>query len=139
MTPPPPVSDPAETAFLRDHRYAVLATTKRDGSPQQSMVAYTVDEAGRIIISVKTYTAKWHNARRRPNVSLTIPDGRAHLVINGPAEAIDQDPARAELTAAVFGLLADSEPPDPGSIVELLDQQRRSILRVTPTRTLFHT
>ena len=40
-----------ERAFLDDHVWAVLATTRRDGSPQQSMVGYAVDPEGRIVIS----------------------------------------------------------------------------------------
>ena len=36
-----------EQAFLGDHVWAVLATTRRDGSPQQSMVGYVVDGEGR--------------------------------------------------------------------------------------------
>jgi PPOX class probable F420-dependent enzyme len=87
------------SAFLREHVWAVLATGRRDGSPQQSMVGYVVDDDGRIVISAKSYTAKWHNARRQPRVSLTMPDGRAHLVVYGEAECIDADPLRAELPA----------------------------------------
>ena len=102
------------------------------------MIGYAVDEAGRIIISVKAYTAKWNNARRQPRVSLTVPDGRAHVVVYGDAETIDKDPNRAELTSLVFGQLTDSEPPDPTTLVGMLDEQERTVLRITPRRTLFH-
>ena len=74
-----------EQAFLGAHVWAVLATTRRDGSPQQSMVGYVVDDEGRLVMSTKAYTAKWHNVRRRPSVSLTVPDGRVHLVVDGPS------------------------------------------------------
>lgn len=125
-------------AFLRDHVWAVLATGRRDGSPQQSMVGYDVDAQGRIVVSVKAYTAKWNNARRQPRVSLTVPDGRAHLVVYGTAEAIDADPERAELTADVFARLGGGPRPDPASIVGMLDEQQRTVLRITPTSTGFH-
>jgi len=130
--------DQTAAAFLRDHLWAVLATGRRDGSPQQSMVGYLVDDDGRIIVSAKSYTAKWHNVLRQPAVSLTVPDGRAHLVVYGHAEAIADDPLRAELTAQVFGRLTGSEPPDPASLTEVLDEQQRTVLRITPTRTIFH-
>ena len=136
-----PTSDPwssAQRRFAQDHQWAVLATGRRDGSPQQSMVGYLLDDAGRIVISVKSYTAKWHNALRQPNVSLVVPDGREHLVVQGTAEAIDADPLRAELTADVFAVLFGSERPDPGSLVESLDAQQRTVLRITPTTTRFH-
>ncbi len=125
-------------AFLRDHLWAVLATSRRDGSPQQSMVGYVVDAEGRIVVSTKSYTAKWKNAVRQPRVSLTVPDGRVHLVLYGQAEAVDRDPERAELTADVFARLSDAARPDPASIVGMLDEQQRTVLRITPTSTVFH-
>jgi PPOX class probable F420-dependent enzyme len=124
-------------AFLRDHVWAVLATGRRDGSPQQSMVGYVVDDRGRIVVSVKSYTAKWRNALRQPRVSLTVADGRAHLVVYGEAEAIDRDPLRAELTADVFAGLSKGPRPDPAAIVPTLDEQQRTVLRITPTKTTF--
>ena len=124
--------------FLRDHLWAVLATSRRDGSPQQSMVGYVVDDEGRLVISTKSHTAKWRNAVRAPQVSLAVADGRVHLVVYGEAEPIDRDPERAELTADVFARLSGGDRPDPESIVELLDEQRRTVLRITPTSTVFH-
>lgn len=129
--------DPHHLEFLRDHTWAVLATGRSDGSPQQSMIGYAVDDAGRLIISAKSYTAKWKNAVRLPRVSVTVPDGRAHLVIYGDAETIDADPLRAELTAQVFSALSGNPAPDPSTIVEMLDEQQRTVLRITPTKTLF--
>jgi len=125
-------------AFLAAHTWAVLATGRRDGSPQQSMVGYAIDDAGRIVISAKAYTAKWNNAVRQPKVSFTVPDGRAHLVVYGAVETIDADPERAELTADVFAALSGNGRPDPSSIVELLDEQQRTVLRITPEKVLFH-
>ena len=61
--------------FLESHRWAVLATGRADGSPQQSMVGYALDEEGRLLVSTQASTAKWRNALRRPRVSLTVPDG----------------------------------------------------------------
>lgn len=124
--------------FLREHMWAVLATGRRDGSPQQSMIGYVVDDEGRIVISIKSYTAKWKNVLRQPRVSLTVPDGRAHLVIYGEAEAIDRDPLRAELTADVFARLSNAARPDPASIVPMLDEQQRTVLRITPTKAELH-
>ena len=130
--------DPDHRAFLDDHVWAVLATGRRDGSPQQSMIGYAVDPDGRLLVSAKSYTAKWNNAVRLPSVSLTVPDGRAHLVVYGKAEAIGTDPLRAELTAQVFAALSGAPAPDPSSIIGMLDEQQRTVLRITPTKTVFH-
>lgn len=129
--------DPTQRAFLDSHTWAVLATGRGDGSPQQSMIGYAVDDDGRLVISAKSYTAKWKNAVRQSRVSVTVPDGRIHLVVYGEAETIDEDPLRAELTSQVFAALSGNEPPDPASIVGMLDEQQRTILRITPDRTFY--
>jgi PPOX class probable F420-dependent enzyme len=124
--------------FLAAHQWAVLATTRQDGSPQQSLVGYAIDQAGRIIISTKAYTAKWHNARRQPHVSLTVVEDRTHLVIYGVAHAVADDPQRAELTADVFSHLSGGPRPEPTSLVPTLDEQQRTILQITPSRAIYH-
>ncbi len=129
--------DPDHKAFLDDHLWAVLATGRADGSPQQSMIGYAVDDEGRLLISAKAYTAKWKNALRQPRVSVTVPDGRAHLVIYGTAETIDADPLRAELTALVFARMGGTEPLDPTTLVDSLNEQQRTVLRIDPSKTMF--
>ena len=68
---------------------------------------------------------------------MTVPDGRAHLVIYGDAETIDADPLRAELTADVFAAMSGAERMDPAALVDSLNEQQRTVLRITPTKTLF--
>ena len=65
------LSDAAD-GFLRSHVYGVLATNRRDGAPQQSMIAYAVLADDTIAISTKSYTAKWKNAVRDQRVSVAI-------------------------------------------------------------------
>jgi len=102
------------------------------------MVGYTTDAEGRIVVSSKAYTAKWRNVLRNRRVSFTVVDGRTHLVVDGQAEPFEADPERAELSADVFARLADAERPDPGSLVDTLDEQQRTIIRITPRKALFH-
>ena len=125
-------------SFLADHVWAVLATGRGDGSPQQAMVGYTLDAEGRILISTQTTTAKWTNAVRRPKVSLTVPDGRVHLVVYGVADTVVSDPERAELSADVLAVVRGPDRPDPSAIVGWLDEQRRGVLRITPEKVLLH-
>jgi PPOX class probable F420-dependent enzyme len=124
--------------FLSDHRWAVLATGRRDGSPQQAMVGYTLDDKGRILISTQTFTAKWGNALRQPRVSLTVPDGRVHMVVYGTAEGIEDDPERAELSADVLAVVRGPDRPEPSTIVGWLDDQQRTVLRITPEKVMVH-
>jgi PPOX class probable F420-dependent enzyme len=130
--------DPDHLSYATDHLWAVLATGRSDGSPQQSMVGYIVDDAGRLVVSAKAFTAKWKNAVRQPRVSITVPDGRAHLVVYGTAETIDADPRRAELTADVFAALGgNGDRPDPADIVDSLNEQQRTVIRITPTKAMY--
>ena len=65
---------PQALDFLRAHHRAVLATTRRDGSPQLSPVAVGVDADGLIVISSRETAVKIRNLRRDPRVSLTVLD-----------------------------------------------------------------
>ena len=97
-----------QLAFLSAHRWAVLATGRLDGSPQQAMVGYALDDEGRVLVLTRSFTAKWRNAQRQPRVSLTVPDGRRHVVVYGTAEAIEIDPERTELKRRRPGCCAGS-------------------------------
>jgi PPOX class probable F420-dependent enzyme len=123
-----------QRAFLDDHVWAVLATGRADGSPQQAMVGYTLDDEGRVLVTTPRTTAKWHNAERQPRVSLIVPDGRAHVVVYGEAETIVDDPERAELTADILAVIRGPERPDPSSIADWLEENRRGVLRITPQK-----
>jgi PPOX class probable F420-dependent enzyme len=125
--------------FLTEHIWGVLATGRDDGSPQQSLVGYALDDGGRILVLTRTVTAKWRNALRRPRVSFAVPDGRVHVVVYGVAEAIETDPERAELSAVVLAAVRQTDRPDPASLVDWLDEHGSRILRITPQKALMHT
>jgi PPOX class probable F420-dependent enzyme len=121
-------------AFLREQRIAAFATGRKDGSPQLSHVVYDYDGCD-IALSVKSYTAKWHNALRQPRVALLVHEGRKQLVIYGRAEAISEDPERLEVTARVFRRLTGN--PDFEATAEFakaMDEQKRTVLRITPEK-----
>src|SRR3954451_25287977 len=127
-----------ERAHLQGHKWAVLATSRRNGSPQQTMVGYTLDDSGRLLISTQTSTAKYRNTVHQSKVSLTVPDVRVNVTIYGSAEIIDTDPERAELSADVLAVVRGSERPEPSSIIGWLDEQNRVVLRITPEKVLYH-
>ena len=102
------------------------------------MVGHTLDDPGRVLISMQTSTAKYRNVARQPKVSLTVPDQRMNVTIHGSAEIIDTDPERAELSADVLAVVRGPDRPDPGSIIDWLDEQNRIVLRITPERVLYH-
>ena len=129
-----PVLTEEQQDFLRSQKIAVLATGRRDGSPQVSHIVYDFD-GNDIAISVKSYTAKWKNALRQPKVALLVHEGRKQLVIYGRAEAIAEDPDRIALTARVFARLSGKPEFDvTDEFVAGMDAQKRTVLRVIPEK-----
>ncbi len=132
-----PVFTPEQDEFLRSSHIAALATGRKDGSPQLGHIAYDYDGLD-LAVSVKSYTAKWHNVLRQPRVALLVHDGRKQLVIYGRAEAISEDPERIELTARVFRRLTGN--PDfavTDEFVAGMNDQKRTILRITPEKATY--
>jgi PPOX class probable F420-dependent enzyme len=62
----------AAIAFIRSNHRAVLATLRRDGSPQLTPVSATVDAEGRVVVSSRETAAKVKNLRRDPRAWLTV-------------------------------------------------------------------
>lgn len=52
--------------FARQHHHAVLATMRRDGTPQMSPVVVGVDEEDRLVVSTRETAMKVANVRRDP-------------------------------------------------------------------------
>jgi PPOX class probable F420-dependent enzyme len=73
--------------FLTEHRLGILATGRRDGSPQLTIVGYRFD-GEQVMINTGTATAKVKNIRRRPRVSLAVTDGPRCVVVYGEARLL---------------------------------------------------
>lgn len=122
----------AQDAFLRQHDLCVLATGRKDGSPQVSTVYYHFDGAD-IVISATTDRAKYVNAMRQPRVALVINDGRKQCIVYGRAEGVPNDPERLELAKRVRAHRGATIPPDDEFMAELT-RDKRSMLRIIPER-----
>ena len=132
------VFTPEQEAFLKDHVWAVLATGRKDGSPQVSMIGYAWDGSS-ILVSIKSYTAKWRNALRQPRVALLVHEGRKQLVIYGRAQALADDPERLDVSRQVFERLS-GKPVDVAEdeFREMLDGQKRTVLKITPESAMMN-
>lgn len=63
-------------AFVREHPNAVLATLRKDGTPQMSPIVVAVDDEGVFVISSRETAYKVKNLRREPRAWLCVlPDG----------------------------------------------------------------
>lgn len=127
---------PEQDTYLKEHRLAVLATGRKDGSPQVSTIMYNYDGTD-IITSVKSFTAKWNNALRQPKVALLINDGRKQLVIYGEAEGIADDPERKELTRRLRTAMGRA-PDDEDAFVAQLNKEKRTVLRIKPDKAFMN-
>lgn len=97
---------PEVLAFLNEDRHAILATNRRDGGPQLSPVWYVV-EAGKIYVSAVVTTAKIHNLRRDPGLTLCVDGGRAdtrYVVVYGTAALVEPGEAgQAAMRRRIIG------------------------------------
>ena len=88
----------SQRAYLRTQHLGRLATVRRDGTPQNNPVGFTVTDDGRIVIGGRDLgnTQKFKNVRVNPAVAFVVDDlasvdpWRPRMVeIRGRAEALD--------------------------------------------------
>src|SRR5437763_1659165 len=121
----------AARAFVRDHHGAVLATRRRDGTPQMSPVSCTVDAAGNVVVSTRETAMKTRNVRRDPRVSLcVVTDGFA-----GPWVQVDGTAMVVPLPEAMEPLVdyyrsIRGEHPDWDDYRAAMEREGRVLLRV---------
>jgi len=127
---------PEQASYLRERQVGVLATSRHDGSPQQAMITYLYDGAHAVISTVKT-SAKIHNIRRQPRVSLLVPDGKRQVIVYGTAEVMEGR-ERDRYIIAIREHQGDPLPADYDldRFNARLDELGRVIIRVTPERVL---
>ncbi|HLG10433.1 MAG TPA: pyridoxamine 5'-phosphate oxidase family protein [Dehalococcoidia bacterium] len=73
--------------YLRGHRTGVLATSKKSGAPQLTLIAYQFDGTT-LAISTRAPTQKAKNISVRPEVSLAVIDGSRQLIVYGAARIV---------------------------------------------------
>jgi PPOX class probable F420-dependent enzyme len=125
-----------QAEYLAGHQWATLATGRKDGSPQVSMIGYTWDGRG-VLVTFRRSSAKRQNIARQPRVALLVADGRRALTIYGDAELLEQDPDRAEAfeqILASFG--APATPRD--ELARRMDAEGRVAARIHPTSADLH-
>jgi PPOX class probable F420-dependent enzyme len=127
---------PEHREYLEQHRFGVLSTGRKDGSPQASMVGCFFDGEA-VLVTFRRTSAKYHNIRRQPRVALSVPDGRRSLTIYGTGELLEDDPNRVR---AFNDILVSYGMPD-SPLDELrttMDDEGRVVLRLHPTSMDLH-
>jgi PPOX class probable F420-dependent enzyme len=121
--------------FLRRNHRAVMATRRRDGSPQMSPVLAGIDAEGRVVVSTRETAMKAKNIRRDPRVSFcAVNDGwyGEWLQIDGTAEVVSLPEAMEPLVE--YYRRAAGEHPDWDEYRAAMERERRVLVRVTIER-----
>lgn len=123
-------------ALLRNQHHAVLATFRRDGTPQLSPVTVGVDDAGRPEISSRQTAYKVRNLRRDPRAYLCVfPDtfyGGQWIQLDGTVELLDLPDAMEPLVD--YYRRISGEHPDWDDYRSVMIRDQRVLLRMTVTR-----
>jgi len=99
-------------AFLRTHHHAVLATTRRDGSPQMSPILVGIDDDGSMIVSTFEAAIKTVNIRRTGRAWVcAFVDGFVGEWIQAEGSAtVESLPEAMEALVRYYRLLAGDHP-----------------------------
>ena len=119
--------------FLRERPTATLATIRRDGSPQLSVLWY-LWEPGEFVMSTVNTTAKWHNLRRDPRCSVCVeePESGRMVVAYGSA-TLDDGNVRHATRELVSRYYATSQETD-AHIERIFSTDDRVLIRLVPTQ-----
>ena len=125
----------ALNAFVRPRHRGTLVTTRKDGRPQVSPVTCGLDDEGRIVISTYPSRAKVANLRRDSAATLLVHsdswDG-PYVQVDGTAEVIDLPEALEPLVEYYRAI--SGEHPDWDEYREAMQEQGKSLIRITPER-----
>ena len=122
---------PEQEQIAREENIGVLATLRRDGTPQLTPINYAYHD-GKFLISTTKDRVKYHNVRRNPKVSLCIirKEWRPYVTAYGTARVEEDDIVAG--TAEIFRRMTDREVPD--NFAQALKDQRRVLIIFTPER-----
>ena len=121
--------------FIRTNHRAVLATLRRDGSPQLTPISVSVDADGMVVVSSRETAAKVKNLRRDPRAWMTVMnDGffGEFVQIEGPVTIV-------ALPEAMDGLVdyyrsISGEHPNWDDYREAMVRDQRVLIKIEVTR-----
>jgi PPOX class probable F420-dependent enzyme len=120
---------------VREQHHGILATRRRDGSPQMSPVAVGVDAANKVVISTRETAMKAKNLMRDPQASVCVFADSFY----GPWVQLDGTAEVVHLPEALDGLVdyyrsLSGEHPDWDDYRAAMQRERRVLVRITVTR-----
>ncbi len=116
--------------YLASHRTGVLATSKKSGAPQLTLIAYHFDGAN-FAISTRAPTQKAKNISRRPDVSMAVIDGQRQLIVYGDAVVVRDEAEVLHLHQERIRKIALRQETDE-ELAERLRREERVVILFTP-------
>ena len=126
---------PEQEQFLKQGRLGVLATGRRDGSPQQALIAYDYDGTD-IVIQTGGQSVKARNIARLARVCLLVADGGRNLAVYGSAEVLAGGPERRVAIRRARSRTRAETPDDDAALDAELDERGTVALRIVPERAM---
>src|SRR5690242_9240973 len=124
--------------WLREHHLCTLATGRRDGSPQLTLVSYEWNGKD-IAICTTSDRPKWLNSKRQPRVALLVQDGRQYVLVYGRAAHVEEDPERLELIMRIPSFeRRRAKYPNEADLIAALNEEKRVAIRVIPDQIVPH-
>ena len=120
--------------FISEHRWCVVVSLRKDGTPTSSLNAYARD-GDQIIISTQAHRLKTKTLENDPRITICVISNSEpfnYVSVEGMCE-IQRD-GITPATKAVFANLAATGYKEPPDIEQWQREQGRVILRITPTR-----
>jgi PPOX class probable F420-dependent enzyme len=124
--------EPTIAKYLSDHRVGVLATNRRTGAPQQTLIAYQFD-GNDLAISVRGFSQKAKNLRRNPDASLAVIDGSTQLIVRGAVTIIEDEAEVLRLNQQRMRQISTRRETDE-ELAERLRREQRVLLLLKPER-----
>ena len=121
--------------FLRANHWAVMATTKADGSTQLSPITVGVDADNRVVVSTRETAYKVRHLRALPYAAIcAFTDGffGQWIQVEGPVEIVPLPEAMEPLVDYYRSI--SGEHPDWDDYRAAMERDRRVILRMTVER-----
>lgn len=121
--------------FVRDHHRGVLATMRKDGTPQLSPVTVGVDQAGAIVVSTRDTAAKTKNVRRDARAWLCVFTDEffgAFVQLEGTVDVVEMPEAMEGLVDYYRAI--SGEHPDWADYRATMVRDQRVLLRIDLTR-----
>ena len=118
--------------YITAHRTGVLATSRKAGAAQLTLIAYQFDGAS-LAISTRAPSQKAKNLLRRPEASMAIIDGQKQLIVYGSVAIVEDEAEVLRLHRERIKRIALREESDDDLKARLV-REERVVLVLTPDR-----